>query len=77
MIEYTKAREPANLKGMFGKDTGIKDDFSALLTGLYEDTVGALLAVLTLSCGGTKRWSPSGGLWLSLAVQAAMSCSRP
>lgn len=77
MIGYTKAREQAHFKRMFGKDTGIKDDFSALLTALYQDTVGALLAVSTLSCGGTKHWSPSGRLWLSLTVQAAMSCSGP
>lgn len=30
MIDCTKAREPANFKRMFGKDTGIKDDFSLL-----------------------------------------------
>lgn len=54
MIDYTKTREPPNFKRMFGKDIGIKDDFS-LLTRLYQDTIGALLAVLTLSYEGIKH----------------------
>lgn len=74
MIDYTKAREPANFKRMFGKYTGIKDEFSALLTSLYWNITGALLTVSTPSCGGFQHWSLSGRRLLSPQVQCPAQC---
>lgn len=75
MTDYTKTREPTNFKRTFGKYTGIKYEFSALLTALQWTTVGALLTVLTPSFKASQQWSLSRRLLLSLTVEVATSCS--